>query len=271
MKRLILLSIFLISIQNSSQTDFTVEGLSADGCANPEYSFSINGNCQDCSALTDRFTLNLDTSKKQTVKAECLPIQLLGIHKISCTIDSSVYPLDNVNIILPAKAPKVGKYNFINWDSTIGANPGTSNVLKDAVCIPKAANTFTPSSITDDDCDVLGYSAFTINGEWEDKSSLNIPSINSKAKIFLDNSNQDAAECDYMNQPVRFTCKIRGDGRLKNKEQFVTIGSLVKKAYKIKGYDSGNSLSDCDDDWPFDNAMSLNLNKVMIVICLLLF
>ena len=59
--------------------------------------------------------------------------------------------LDNVNIILPTEAPKVDKYTFKNWNITIGANPGTSHVLKDAVCIPKVANKFTSSSITDDD------------------------------------------------------------------------------------------------------------------------
>ena len=118
------------------------------------------------------------------------------------------------------------------------------------------------------DCDALGYSTFTINGEWEDKSSLNIPVIYTNVKIFLDNSGQDAADCDYRNDPVRFECEIRGDGRLKVKEQNVTIGT---SAYKIKGYDSGKSISDCDDDWLFDNATSLSLNKVMIVICLLLF
>ena len=174
MQRIILLAIFLVSIQNSNQIDFTVTGLKAEGCKNPEYSFSIEGNCEDCT-ITDGFNLNLETSKKQTVKAECYPMQILMIHKLLCTIDGSVYPLDNVNIILPTSAPKVDKYTFKNWETTIGANPGTSNVLKDAVCIPKVANTFTPSSITDDDCDALGYSTFTINGEWEDKTSLNIP------------------------------------------------------------------------------------------------
>ncbi len=71
--------------------------------------------------------------------------------------------LDNVNIILPTEASKVDKYTFKNWDTTIGPNPGINNVLKDAVCMPKVANKFTPSSIIDDDCDALGYSTFTIN------------------------------------------------------------------------------------------------------------
>ena len=143
--------------------------------------------------------------------------------------------------------------------------------MKDAVCIPKVSNKFTSSSITDDDCDALGYSTFTINGEWEDKTSLNIPIIYNTAKIFLDNSGQDAADCDYLNDPVRFACKIRGNDRLKVKEQNVTIGTLGPKAYKINGYDSGKSISDCDDNWLFDNATFLSLNKIMIVICLLLF
>ena len=78
-------------------------------------------------------------------------MQILSVHKLLCTIDSSVYPLDNVNIILPTEAPKVDKYTFKNWDATIGPNPGISNVLRDAVCIPKISNKFTSSSITDDD------------------------------------------------------------------------------------------------------------------------
>ena len=82
------------------------------------------------------------------------------------------------------------------------------NILLKIGIIPKVANTFTPSSITDDDCDALGYSTFTINGEWEDKTSLNIPIIYNTAKIFLDNSGQDAADCDYLNDPVRFAFKL---------------------------------------------------------------
>ena len=64
MKRIILLAIFLVSIQSSNQIDFTVTRLKPEGCDNPKYSFSIEGNCEDCSAVTDRFTFNLETSKK---------------------------------------------------------------------------------------------------------------------------------------------------------------------------------------------------------------
>ena len=78
-------------------------------------------------------------------------MQILSVHKLLCTIDSSVYPLDNVNIILPTEAPKVDKYTFKNLDTTIRPNSGISNVLKDAVCIPKVSNKYTSYSITDDD------------------------------------------------------------------------------------------------------------------------
>ena len=64
---------------------------------------------------------------------------------------------------MPTEALKVDKYTFKNWNITIGPNSGISNVLKDAVCIPKVSNKFTSFSITDDDCDALGYSTFTIN------------------------------------------------------------------------------------------------------------
>ena len=64
MKRIILLAIFLVSTQSSNKIDFTVTGLKPEGCDNPKYSFSIEGNCEDCNALTVRFTFNLETSKK---------------------------------------------------------------------------------------------------------------------------------------------------------------------------------------------------------------
>ena len=82
MKRIILLAIFLVSIQSSNKIDYTVTGLKPEGCDNPKYSFSIEGNCEDCSAVTDIFTFNLETSKKQTVKAECYPMKILSVHKL---------------------------------------------------------------------------------------------------------------------------------------------------------------------------------------------
>lgn len=60
---------------------------------------------------------------------------------------------------------------------------------------------------------------------------------------------------------------------MKIKDQAFTANSGM--SFKIKAYDSGKTLDceDNDDDWDFpdDIAISLNLNKVFIVICLLLF
>ena len=67
----------------------------------------------------------------------------------------------------------------------------------------------------------------------------------------------------------------KGDGRLKIKEQFVTI---FRKVYKIKEYDYGKSVKDWSDgdvDWDdyFNNNFSSNLasNKILIITCFLLF
>lgn len=272
MKRVILFAIILISIQNSNQIEFTVEGLSPDSCSGTKQSFSIRGRCQEsCSSITDRFMLDLETSKKDKIKAECFPIQTLGVYKLSCSIDISAYPLDNVNLILPTKPPKVDKYTFTNWESVIGANPGTSNVLTDIECMPTIHNTFNPSSISIEDCDIMSKHPFTISGEWEDKTKKNYLTDYDSATIILDNGKNDAVDCNYMSSPTRFECKFEGSGLVKIKEQIVTISS---NSFKIKEFDSKQTVSECDDDDLGElllSAMSLNLNKILIVICLLLF
>jgi len=272
MKRVILLAIILISIQNSNQIEFTVEGLSKDDCDGIKQSFSIKGTCKEsCSSLTDRFTFDLETSKKDKIKAECYPIQMIGIYKLSCSIDVSAYPLDNVNLILPTKPPKVDKYTFTNWESVIGANPGTSNVLTDIECMPTVHNTFTPSSISIEDCDIMSRHPFTISGEWEDKTKKNYLTDYDSATIILDNGKNDAVDCNYRSAPTRFECKFEGSGRVKIKEQTVTIS---RNSFKIKEFDSKQTVSECDDDDLEElllSAMSLNLNKILIIICLLLF
>lgn len=275
MKRIIILAIILISIQNSNQIDYTIEGLSPGNCELPyatKYTFTINGKCQQtCSTSNNKFTLDLETSKKQRIKAEC--VTGLIRENLSCSIDTSPYPLDNVNIILPAKAPTVEIFTFTNWDKTIGANPGTSNVLKNIKCVPETTNTFIPSSITDIQCDEFLGNTFNINGDWEDKSRLSSSSISGTFSILLDNDNQNATSCIFVSEPIRFFCTYYGNIRLKIKDQAFTANSGM--SFKIKAYDSGKTLdcTDNDDDWDFpdDIAISLNLNKVFIVICLLLF
>ena len=270
MKQVILLLIILVSIQNTNQIQFVVEGLRKDSCDSTKYKFSIDGTCkEDCSAFTDQFTFDLEISKKDKIKAECFPIQTLGVYKLSCSIDISAYPLNNVNVILPLKAPKVEKYTFTNWDKVIGANPGTSNVLTDIECVPTATNTFIPSSISIEDCSYLGKHPFTISGEWQDKNKNNYLSDYASTNIILDNDN--SAKCYYRTSPIRFECEFKGNTPLKIKEQYVTI---LRQSFKINAYDSQKTLSECDDDdWDdlFANSMSLDLNKFLIIICLLLF
>lgn len=213
------------------------------------------------------------------------------MNELLCNIDISAYPLNNVSIIFPIKAPNSENYNFTNWETIIGAQPGTSNVFTYIKCLPKETNTFIPSNITIKDCDKSGLHPFSINGDWEkyNKNKDNLMTDYLKATIFLDNNNKDMVNCSYRNKQIRFDCKFNDETPLKFKEQHVKI---LLQSFKIKAFDSGKILTKCkindnksdridgvdkddedDDDWVdfIGSAITLNLNKILIVICLLLF
>ena len=277
MQKSLFLALLFISLQNSIQAvEFTVENLNKGSCEkeNGKYPFTIHGTFDEKTSYFSSFMLDLKTSNGDKIQAECSPIQVLLVYEFSCIIDISRYPLNNVNIIFPTTAPNNDKYTFKNWESIIGSNPGVSNVFKAIVCSPEAENTFVPNSITYDDC-IIDYRTITIKGNWENSEGSH-PIDYTSANIVIDTDNQDIADCNYKNSA--FECKFRGEGRLKINEQFVTI---FRKVYKIKGYDSGKSVKNCSDeddddfDWDgyFDNNLSSNLclNKILIIVCLLLF
>ena len=173
LKRFISIACFLILLQNSSESvEFTVDKLekNTSPCSSSSglYTFSILGTFSDTTSyFTESFTLDLDTSSGNKINAECRPIQTLGVYEFSCNIDISKYPLDNVDILLPTKAPQVTQYTFKNWEKVIGAQPGTSNKIAAVTCLPAAEDTFTPSSIEIGDCTFDNKRKFNIIGKWE--------------------------------------------------------------------------------------------------------
>ena len=213
--------------------------------------------------------MDLDTSSNNKINAECRPIQTLGVYEFSCIIDISKYPLNNVDILLPTKAPQVSQYTFKNWEQVIGAQPGVCNKIAAVSCLPEAADTFTPSSIEIGVCTYDDKRKFNILGTWEiNKYSLY------KYRDFdlvLDNSSKDTITCNFKDD-TKCECEFEGEGVFKIKEQYVTINL---HSYKIKEFNSGKTIDDCDDDDFIESILSsdnlLFLNKYMILIGLLLF
>ena len=274
-KRFLPIACFLILLQNSSESvEFTVEKLDINpspcSSSSGQYTFSIDGTFSgSTSYFTESFTLDLDTSSNNKIKAECRPIQTLGVYEFSYIIDISKYPLNNVDILLPTKAPQVSQYTFKNWEQVIGAQPGVSNKIAAVSCLPEAEDTFTPSSIEIGDCTIDNKRKFNILGTWEiNKYSLY------KYRYFdlvLDNSNKDTVNCRFPDD-TKCECEFEGEAVFKIKEQYVTINL---HSYKIKEFNSGKTIDDCDDDDFIESILSsdnlLFLNKYMILIGLLLF
>ena len=275
LKKFLSLACFLIVLQTSFESvEFTVEKLdkNVSPCSTSEgkYTFSIDGTFSgSTSYFTESFTLDLDTSSGNKINAECRPIQTLGVYEFSCIIDISKYPLNNVDILLPTKAPQITQYTFKNWEQVIGAQPGTSNKIAAVTCLPETEDTFTPSSIEIGDCTIDNKRKFNILGKWEkDKYSLY---KYRKFDLVLDNSNKDTATCSFPDN-TKCECEFDGEAVFKIKEQNVNINLL---SFKIKAFNSGKTLDDCDDDDYIEGLLNsdnlLFLNKYLVLIGLLLF
>jgi hypothetical protein len=274
-KRFLSIACFLILLQNSSESvEFTVEKLDINpspcSSSSGQYTFSIDGTFSgSTSYFTESFTLDLDTSSNNKINAECRPIQTLGVYEFSCIIDISKYPLNNVDILLPTKAPQVSQYTFKNWEQVIGAQPGVSNKIASVSCLPEAEDTFTPSSIEIGDCTIDNKRKFNILGTWEiNKYSLY---KHRNFDLVLDNSSKDIATCRFPDE-TKCECEFEGEGVFKIKEQYVTINL---HSYKIKEFNSGKTIDDCDDDDFIESILSSDnlqfFNKYLILIGLLLF
>ena len=88
------------------------------------------------------------------LKSKCqLYDKLFGSpQSLSCDIEVYLYPLNNVDIIFPLKPPKINGYSFPNWENSIGAEPGISNVIPNVKCLPKEKNIFIPYSVELNGC-----------------------------------------------------------------------------------------------------------------------
>ena len=275
LKTFLSIACFLILLQSSSESvEFTVEKLNKNSSpcstSSGRYTFSIAGTFSgSTSYFTESFILDLDTSSGNKINAECRPIQTLGVYEFSCIIDISKYPLNNVDILLPTKAPQVSQYTFKNWEQVIGAQPGTSNKIAAVTCQPETEDTFTPSSIEIGDCTIDNKRKFNILGKWEiNKYTLY---RYRKFDLVLDNANKDTATCSFPDS-TKCECEFDGEAVFKIKEQNVNINRL---SYKIKEFNSGKKLDDCDDDDFVEGLLNsdnlLFLNKYLILMGLLLF
>ena len=265
----------MILFSFQQKIEFTVEDLpqySFECSQNTTYKFDIKGTFSgSVSSLTDNFELDLETSDKRKIKSSCTPYNALLTSKITCKIDTCLYPFDKVDIILPTKGPQTNKFIFKDWEKVIGKQSGVSNKISKVDCSPKeSSNTFIPSSVKVEDC-LFIQSSFEIKGEWENKNKkVSINGMN----MLLDNENNSVAKCYYYdnNNSPYFKCDF-DYGKVKFKEQFFK-GSI--DTYKIKAFDSGKSAKKCSDDFEDDIDRILKgsfyfLNKILIIFGLLLF
>ena len=283
LKHILFSALLLILLQNSlEEADLIVEKLviysSPCNATKGEYTYGIQGHfSQSTYGVPYQIEFDLDTSSGNKIKTTCHPSEILNdnIDAMSCTIDISKYPLENVDVLLPTTAPQLNDLNFTNWKEVIGATPGESNKIGTNVnCVSSIENVFIPSSVEVGDCG-FKRTDFTINGKWENTDRINLHDFG-RAKIALDNSKNDIVECTYRNKTHIFYCEIEGDGLIKIKEQNF---NLQNKAYKMKEFNSGKKGKICEEDTvdgvihpiPVSENYFLFLNKYLILLGLLLF
>ena len=260
LKKTFFVILILFSFQISKEeTEFTAEGLRIYNvpCSKSkgEFQFSIEGTFDDPMKAKDNFLLDLETSDGKKIKSTCYPFSY-PLKNFNCIIYIKQYPLNNVDIFIPTKPPKVTGYTFKNWEKTIGSRPGMTNRLYGITCLQQEENTFVPTSITVKDC------SFIIYGDWEYENNTASLYSFSQVEIVLDNDNKDIVMCSYSNQPMSFQCDLEGDGRVKIKEK-----------------DSGETVKGCsyDDDLFVDgikrdlSGSFYFLSNILILISILLF
>ena len=277
-KRIIFIALILISFQNSIQSVvFTVDTVGKKNFhfskGKGTYEFYIDGKLNDKNnTLNHNFTMDLGTSDGKKIKANCSPYNALGGNKFLCEIDKDQYPQNNVDILLPIKAPKVEKYTFKNWEQTIGANPGISNKISSETSKDNFVNTFITSSISVSGC-VDEEVFFTVKGQWEKKDGFIFDEY-FPFNIVLDNEDKDEAGCTYDNEPSpNFNCIVDGMGSIKFKEQIIEgLSNGTFRSFKVKGSDSGKYIENCSKINKILSSGTFNfLNKIIFLISLLLF
>lgn len=222
------------------------------------------------------FPVDVGTSNGKNIEAICYPTKEINEFYFSCKIDIVQNPLNSIDIFLPVKTPVVKNFILKKWEEVIGANPGVSNKIEIIECLPEESNTFFPSNITIKECYYKPISThlIIINGTWEKtiNSNFNFDDIN----ITLDNEDKDTILCEHIQRPISFLCFFKGRGRIKFKEQLCNYRNI--DVYKIKEFDSGQTIDKCSDgDLSDDEDIKillsgsfyfLNINIILIFLLL---
>ena len=82
---------------------------------NPDFELTNKGALTlSKSSLLDKVYLDIETSDGRKFQSMCTPFSKTSTSsdQLQCNIEICLYPLDNVDIILPTKAPKVNGYLF---------------------------------------------------------------------------------------------------------------------------------------------------------------
>jgi hypothetical protein len=202
------------------------------------------------------FPIVVGTSNGKNLEAICYHTKKNNEFYFSCKIDIVQNPLNTIDVFLPVKTPKVNNFILKKWEEVIGANPGVSNKIHIIECLPEETNTFSPSNITINQCyyKYIATHLIIINGTWERDISdtFNHDDIN----ITLDNEDKDTMLCEHIQNPISFLCFFTGRGRIKFNEQLCNFRN--SDVYRIKGFDSGQTIDKCSDGVISDDE---NINK----------
>ena len=215
--------------------------------------------------ISEKITINLDTSSDKIIEATCTPFFNEIFSYFLCEINICVYPLNNIDIYLPINPPKLKKYGFKNWKEIIGNSPGISNKISKVTCLPKEKNIFIPSSIKSEGCKE-NKNVFSIYGKWMYNEKDKKPFLWEFPLLIL-NENRNIAYCEYEFIDNNIKCELEGYGIIKFEETY-TIGYF--EIFKINEFSSSTKLEYCSIQNSTLNLSHHSLLFLIIFIILLL-
>ena len=212
------------------------------------FNFDIEGEFSKDINILDKVNINLSTSSGKTIKSKCTPFSETSFQnaRLQCDIDICIFPLENIDIYLPIKAPTVKGYKFNYWKAIIGAEPGVSNVIKNVNCLPKITNIFIPSEIKIKRC-LKKKIFFEIYGKWEDINEKNIPHI-LVFSLVIGNNIDNVAECEYIfTNPIHMNCELldNGDNQIIIEEQYF---NGIFATFKMEKYNEIIMADECNNE-----------------------
>ena len=229
--------------ENESQITFTVTGIRKDLLyplcmeLTGKYLFVIEGKFSSEPNMFNSITFNL--LQPVNAQVECTPI---SISSTGFSCDLPVYDnniLKGNTILLQLSAPKVSGFIFKNWETIIGATPGTSNkVAENVYCSPSAEAIFNVTNIESNGCNG-NKNVLKLNGKWSKEIKENV-----RFELVIDGYDKKA-DCTYDIGQEYVKCLLEGYGNVKINEKY-SRSSLVY-IYLVSESNNTIHVDKCND------------------------